>query len=79
MDRISAESAQGTRCSSCGKVVPNYDIINFGSIELGYRRLCGQCFNTEAAKLDGLNFEHLNFEPVLIAMIGTSCPSVSGT
>ncbi len=67
MDRITAESDQGTRCSSCGTTVPNYDIVNYGSIEQGYRQLCGQCFNAEAAKLDGLNFEHLNFEPVLIA------------
>jgi len=64
MDRVEARPAQGTRCSSCGKVTPNYDIINYGSIEKGYRQLCGQCFNGEAAKLGGLDFEHLNFEPV---------------
>ena len=64
MDRVQARSARRTRCINCGKVTPNYDIINFGSIEKGYRRLCGQCFNTEAAALDGLDFEHLNFEPV---------------
>jgi hypothetical protein len=64
MDRVEARPAQGTACSSCGKVTPNYDIINYGSIEEGYRRLCGMCFNAEAAKLDGLDFEHLNFEPV---------------
>lgn len=55
---------QETRCSNCGKVAPNYDIVHYGSIEKGYRRLCGQCFNAEAAKLGGLDkFEHLNFEP----------------
>jgi hypothetical protein len=47
--------------------VPSYDIIHYGSIEKGYRELCGQCFNSEAAELGGLEeFEHLNFEPVRI-------------
>lgn len=64
MDRVEAGPAQKTRCSSCGKVTPNYDIISYSSTGKGYRRLCGQCFNTEAAELGGLDFEHLNFEPV---------------
>jgi hypothetical protein len=67
MDRVEASPVQGTRCSRCGKITPNYDTINCGSIEEGYRPLCGQCFNGEAAKLDGLDFEHLNFEPVRLA------------
>lgn len=54
-----------TRCDNCRKRVPNYDLVNYGSIEKGYRQLCGQCFNTEVAQLDGLlHFEHINFEPV---------------
>jgi hypothetical protein len=61
-------TAQGTRCSTCGKVVPGYEIVNYGSIEKGYLQLCGHCFNAEAAKLGGLDkFEHLDFEPVRIA------------
>jgi hypothetical protein len=33
----------------------------------GYRQLCGRCFNTEAAKREGLKrFEHLSFAPVRI-------------
>lgn len=55
-------------CSNCGRIVPCYDIINYGSIEKGYRRLCGQCFNQEAAKLDGLDaFQHANFTPISLA------------
>ena len=56
------------RCSNCGRIVPNYDIVNYGSIEEGYRRLCGQCFNEHAAKLDGLGaFQHANFTPIELA------------
>ena len=56
------------RCSACGQIAPSYDIINYGSIERGYRELCSQCFNQEVAKLDGLDdFEHPNFTPVGLA------------
>jgi hypothetical protein len=48
--------------------VPSYDIVSVGSMESGYRALCGQCFNTEMAKLDGLDrFEHFSFEAVQLA------------
>jgi hypothetical protein len=63
--RSARKKTEGTRCSNCRRIAPNYDIINLGSIESGYRILCGQCFNAESAKLGGLDkFEHLNFEPV---------------
>jgi len=63
--RSDHKKTEGTRCSNCRRIAPNYDIINLGSIESGYRILCGQCFNAESAKLGGLDkFEHLNFEPV---------------
>lgn len=58
---------RGTQCSRCGTVVPSYDTVSLGSIEEGYCDICRQCYNTETAKLDGLeSFEHLNFEPVQI-------------
>ncbi len=67
MSRTERKKTQGTRCSNCRKYVPSYDITNLGSIESGYRQLCGQCFNAESAKLGGLDkFEHLNFEPIRI-------------
>lgn len=31
-------------CSACGQTTPSYDIVNYGSIEQGYKQLCGQCF-----------------------------------
>ncbi len=65
--RSDRKKTKGTRCSNCRRIAPSYDIINRGSIESGYRILCGQCFNAESAKLGGLNkFEHLNFEPVRV-------------
>jgi hypothetical protein len=60
--------AHHSRCAGCGGMTPDYDIVNYGSIETGYRQLCSRCFNTEAAEVDGLDrFEHLQFEPVKIA------------
>jgi hypothetical protein len=55
-------------CDGCRQSAPSYDIVNYGSIERGYRRLCGQCFNTEVARAAGLEgFEHAKFEPVGLA------------
>lgn len=65
MDRVEAGRAQETRCNACGEITPSYAVVNFGSVEEGYRQLCSRCFNTEVAQLDGLDkFEHLSFEPV---------------
>jgi hypothetical protein len=52
-------------CDECGRSTPSHDIVNSGSIERGYRRLCNRCFNIEMAKAAGLQgFEHVSFEPV---------------
>lgn len=64
MARDDVTPIRDLRCSACGQVTPNYDVVHVGSIEKGYRQLCGRCFNTEVAQLDGLDkFKHLNFEP----------------
>jgi hypothetical protein len=53
------------RCDSCAQITPSYDIINYGSIEGGYKHLCSQCFNKEVAEAAGLTgFENAQFEPV---------------
>src|ERR1039457_4924861 len=68
MSRVERGSANQTRCATCGQVTPDYDIVNCGSIEDGYRELCNQCLNAEVAKSDGLDkFEHVRFEPVELA------------
>jgi len=65
MDPGEFTPSQHIRCDGCRQSTPGYDIVNYGSIERGYRRLCSQCFNTEAAKAAGLKgFEHAKFEPV---------------
>lgn len=51
-------------CDACGQPTPAYDIVNYGSIESGYRKLCGRCVNSDMAKRAGLkDFEHVGFEP----------------
>jgi hypothetical protein len=68
MSRVERGSANQTRCATCGQVTRDYDIVNCGSIEDGYRQLCNQCFNAEVANSDGLDkFEHVRFDPVEIA------------
>jgi hypothetical protein len=65
MDTTASTSRHQVRCDACGQGTPGYDIVHYGSIERGYRRLCGRCFNTQMAKAAGLEgFEHANFEPV---------------
>lgn len=54
-------------CDGCGQLVPGYDIVNYGSIDRGYRTLCSACFNAEVAALGDLTeFEHLQFDPVVM-------------
>ena len=60
--------SQQTRCDNCTQLVPSYDIVNVGSLEKGYRMLCSRCFNTEMARLDGLDrFEHVTLNPVRLS------------
>lgn len=62
---MEAPRKRQTACNNCGRTVPDYDIINSGSIETGYRELCTRCFNTDLAESDGLDrFEHAEFEPI---------------
>jgi hypothetical protein len=51
-------------CNQATDEVPGFDTIHYGSMGAGYRDLCGRCFNQEVAKAEGLNFEHVAFEPV---------------
>jgi len=65
MDSAKSGQDQQTRCASCGQITPSYEIVNYGSMEHGYREICLQCLNTEMAKAAGLEgFEHVKFEPV---------------
>jgi hypothetical protein len=65
MEPAKSTRSQQIHCDGCGQNTPSYDIVNYGSIERGYRQLCSRCFNMEVAKIDGLEgFEHAKFEPV---------------
>jgi hypothetical protein len=60
-----AAEKQEACCVGCGQRTPDYDTIQLGSPELGYRLLCSQCFNKEMAELDGNDkFEHIKINPV---------------
>lgn len=52
-------------CDACRQPTLAHDVVNYGSMEGGYRQLCGRCFNEAAASRLGLRgFEHVVFEPV---------------
>jgi hypothetical protein len=68
MDHAELGRSQQIRCADCDEFTPSYDIINYGSLEEGYRQICSRCFNVEVAKSGGLtNFEHFKFDPVELA------------
>jgi hypothetical protein len=54
-------------CDVCGTAVPTYDVVNYGSIEQGYRELCNRCFNAEVASALGLErFDNVCLHPVVM-------------
>lgn len=58
---------QQTKCEGCGRLTASHDIVNCGSLDGGYKRLCSRCFNSEVANLSGQDkFEHVQFEPVVL-------------
>ena len=51
-------------CYTCQEPMAGYESVHYGSLETGYRDLCGRCFNEEVARLGGLKFEHVRFDSV---------------
>ena len=51
-------------CDACGNCVPSLEMTHLGSQETGYRDLCSRCYNEEVARLGGLKFDHVAFEPI---------------
>lgn len=66
MPRATTKRTPRTRCQSCRRLAPEYDIIHSLSEE-GSRDLCTRCLNTEIAAREGIAFEHPQFEPVQMA------------
>jgi hypothetical protein len=68
MNSAKSGQDQPIRCVSCAQITPSYEIVNYGSMEHGYRQICMQCLNKEMAEAMGLEgFEHAKFEPVGLA------------
>jgi hypothetical protein len=65
MDPVELPPSHQVRCDGCSQITPSYDIVHYGTMEQGYRHLCGRCFNTEVAQSAGLeDFEHAQFQAV---------------
>ncbi len=55
------------RCEACGTEVPACDVVSYGSIEHGYRRLCTCCLNGELADAMGLDdFDNVRLDPMVM-------------
>jgi hypothetical protein len=50
MDSTKSGQDQQIRCANCGQMTPGYEIVNYGSMESGYRQVCNRCLNAEMAK-----------------------------
>jgi hypothetical protein len=61
------KSGNMVSCDACGTAVPAYDVVNYGSMQQGYRELCSRCFNLEVASALGLErFEHVHLQPIVM-------------
>jgi hypothetical protein len=59
-----AEPARTLRCHTCGRAMAGFEAVHYGSIDGGYRDLCNRCFNEEVARAGGIEFSHVQFEPL---------------
>ena len=51
-------------CQACRVRVAGYDANHYGSVDTGRLDLCSRCFNEAVARRQGLDFEHVGFQPV---------------
>ncbi len=61
------EPVRSMRCHTCARAIAGFESVHYGSIEGGYRDLCNRCFNEEVARTGGIEFSHVQFEPIEIA------------
>jgi hypothetical protein len=54
MTNDESRDVPSNRCEGCGQVTPNYDIVHYGSIDSGYRDLCGRCVNADIERRCGV-------------------------
>ncbi|MEW6668586.1 MAG: hypothetical protein AB1512_25520 [Thermodesulfobacteriota bacterium] len=55
-----------SRCESCGRLVRSFDTIRLSSEDGKATLLCSKCYNEFAAKNAGLDFQHVDFEPITL-------------
>jgi hypothetical protein len=53
------------RCVVCGELVPGYDTIYISGKEGSFCH-CRRCYNEDVARAMALDFEHPNFEPIIL-------------
>src|SRR5271166_2670209 len=58
------EPDRSLSCHTCGRAIAGFESVHYGSIEGGYRDLCNRCFNEEVARTGGIEFSHVQFEPL---------------
>jgi hypothetical protein len=51
-------------CETCRQELAVCDGVHYGSAQTGYRLLCSRCFNEEVAEAGGLDFQHVQFDPL---------------
>ena len=61
---VAAPETSESRCNTCRQEIADCDGVHYGSPESGYRLLCSRCFNEEVAECGGLDFQHVQFDPV---------------
>ena len=48
---------QQINCDSCSQITPSYDIVNYGSMEQGYRRVALDAFELRGGSPAGYQFQ----------------------
>ena len=54
-----------SKCESCGKMVRSFDTINVSS-KTKLSLFCSKCYNEFVAEDMGLDFEHVDFDPITL-------------
>ena len=61
---------QPITCEACRQPTPAHDVVNYGSMEGGYRQLCGRCFNEAAASsLGPVSYTHLRAHETVLDLV----------
>lgn len=58
------EPDRSLRCHTCGRAIAGFESVHYGSKDGTYRDLCNACFNAEVAEAGGIDFSHVQFEPL---------------